>query len=121
MPSRAAHLRQARHNEEFLNYVSRSSAPYHDWRAVLLFYISLHYVDAVLAQRNLHPGSHSQRSEMVYLHLRRIVFDYRTLRDASEHARYDLIEFSDDDIQRLEQGAFTRVRSYLRARLNLPE
>lgn len=119
MPTRDEHLRQAERNEQFLNSINSSLFP--EWRVVIMFYISLHYVDAFLAQRAIHPRTHGDRLIQVRSTLRTVFFDYRRLLGRSEDARYNAVLFTEPEAQQLFDDEFTRVRSYLRARLGLPE
>ena len=48
MSSRAAHLRQARHNEGLAKEFVRSGYRYRDWAVVAAFYAALHYFEARL-------------------------------------------------------------------------
>ena len=38
---------------------------YTEWEVTMLFYSALHYVDAFLATRGLHPQSHLERKDLV--------------------------------------------------------
>jgi hypothetical protein len=119
MPSVDDHLQQALHNERFFEFTQTASPICTDWQVVALFYAALHYVDAALAERGIHPESHGERLSEVRVRHGRIFFEYRQLRDASEEARYKLAPYAPADVQRLLDGEFVRIRAYLRARLNL--
>lgn len=89
MPSRDEHLRQAQHNFEFSQ--SLDSSKYSDWVATGLFYTALHYVDAFLATKWIHPGRHDLRDEYVarIAELRLISDFYWALKNGSRNARYN--------------------------------
>jgi hypothetical protein len=89
MPGERQHLDQARHNEGFLSTIDR--AKYSDWAVTTLFYSSLHYVDACLARRGVHPRLHDAReNDLKDFHdLKELVYHYIMLRNASRRSRYD--------------------------------
>lgn len=88
MPTRDEHLSQASHNVDF--YATINKPEYKDWAITVLFYIGLHYIDAVLALNNIHPASHPTRDSAVGAsqELRRIYGHYQTLKNQSYNARY---------------------------------
>jgi hypothetical protein len=61
----------------------------------MIFYAALHYVDAYLAGKNMHPLSHEQRDREVENNgsLSGIYPDYRRLKDLSRAARYEIANF----------------------------
>jgi len=100
------HIEKARHNEGFLSSfgdISKISVPFLDWLVTTIFYSALHYVDAILALGNVHPGKHSDRRLGIQRNkdLRVIWKDYRNLEDKSRKARYTLHGFSNNDIIQL--------------------
>ena len=90
MPSLQDHIAKASHNETFITQLGQLPTQFPDWAMIATFYAALHYVDAVLSLRNLHPPTHHQRSSYVarMRPLRSIYPDYRTLEDTSRDARY---------------------------------
>ena len=56
-----------------------------DWAVTILFYSALHYIDAFLAGKNMHPLNHDQRDEEVERNgsISNIYNDYRRLKDMS--------------------------------------
>ena len=90
MPSIQEHVAKAKHNEQFLEQLPKISTQFPDWLVVGAFYTALHYVDACLALRSLHPPTHHLRSGYVarIRDLRTIYPEYRTLEDTSRDARY---------------------------------
>ena len=119
MPEQDEHLQQATRNEQFLSSIDAEVFP--EWRVVVMFYTSLHYVDAFLARRGIHPLTHGDRLVQVRSSLRIVIFDYRRLLGRSEDARYNAVVFTPAEAQQLYDDEFARVRSYLRARLNLSQ
>lgn len=112
MPARDDHLNQARHNVRFYTTIDRVT--YKDWAATVLFYISLHYIDAVLALKGIHPDIHKTRDNAVarVSELRRIYGNYSALKNASFNARYKPpLQFTDQYINELEGTHLARVRT----------
>lgn len=91
MPPKDAHLAQAHHNEAFLEVIR--TVGYNDWVATVLFYVSLHYIDAFLASRPMpiHPPHHDARDRMVsmFAELKPLAANYFKLKNMSRSARYD--------------------------------
>ena len=84
MPRRDDHINQSRHNADF--YATIDKTRFRDWAITALFYIGLHLIDAVLAEkRNVHPSKHSARSDEVANtpELRPVYSDYEFLKNAS--------------------------------------
>lgn len=110
MSSRAAHIRQARHNAALAQELIRGGYRYRDWAVVAAFYAAVHYFEARLhdAPPFTHPAAgspirHTETSlpvagrysphrwrEMLLDHNcpRAVLEAYRELRVASEKARY---------------------------------
>lgn len=113
MPPRDAHLTQARHNVRF--YATIDKVAYKDWAATVLFYIGLHYIDAVLAEKgNIHPDIHKTRDNAVarVAELRPIYNNYSALKNASFNARYKPpIQFTDGYISQLDTMHLAAVRA----------
>lgn len=88
MPHKDEHRTRAEH-DEFL--VKNIDNPFFDWKVTGTFYSALHYVDAYLATRNIHPATHSIRLKQVGTDpkLKPIFRDYRDLLNESRTARYE--------------------------------
>jgi hypothetical protein len=114
MPLKDDHIRQAQHNQTFCESFDKTS--YSDWASTVLFYIGLHYVDAFLATRNVHPGSHDMRDRLLaQVHeLRNISRDYWRLKSFSRTARCNTPPpFQPSDIANLENIHLARIRQEL--------
>ena len=112
MPARDDHLNQARHNARF--YATVDKVVYKDWAATVLFYIGLHYIDAVLALKGIHPDIHKTRDNAVgrVAELRPVYGNYSALKNASFNARYKPpIRFTDNYVNELEMTHLARVRT----------
>jgi len=87
------HLRKASHNKNFLERVQTidpgPSFLYPDWLITIAFYIALHFVDAKLARRNIHPQNHQKRIQYVSQFMPSdVANDYFYLYNKSKVARY---------------------------------
>lgn len=98
MPLVAEHLKQAQHNEAFVNIFDTASSPYLDWALIGIFYSSVHYIEAFLATKNKHTRYHTSRDNYVEVYLGNIYEDYRELKDYSEDARYSCKTITDSMI-----------------------
>ena len=88
MPDKADHRTRAEHNEFFTKNIDN---PFFDWQVTGTFYSALHYVDAYLATKNVHPPTHAVRLGMVRTDptLNPVFRDYRELLNESRTARYE--------------------------------
>jgi uncharacterized protein (UPF0332 family) len=120
MPSRDEHLRQAQHNLEFSE--SLDPGRYSDWIATGLFYSALHYVDAFLATKSIHPGRHDVRDDLMtkVAELKLISNAYWALKNSSRTARYYTPpRFSQTHLRRLRES-LEEIRRSLRAHIPIP-
>lgn len=123
------HIVKAERNEECYRANSLGASKFNEWGVVLLFYISVHYVDAVLSQDILladglrDPEDHFTRIEALSKcsNLTPIKSMYLNLYNRSRDARYRRICFPDDFLGKLEIVSFKPVRKYLRKYLRLPD
>jgi hypothetical protein len=124
MATEEIHLRQAKHNEQFLDTFDLSTTPYLDWVVTVIFYAALHYIRALAARH--HFGNVSSHADMDRIFSRVPVFrrqpdvyvDYRQLKDDSRAARYDARQFSPREVVELQDEEFQRIRVFVVARLN---
>jgi hypothetical protein len=107
MPVEARHLEQAASNERFLQTIDRDAFP--DWAITAFFYTSLHYVDACLSLKNIHPPNHSARENILRNHadLIDLIDGYVYLRNASRRSRYDCRRPHPLDLQTSEDQSGT--------------
>ena len=125
------HIDKAKRNEIFYqahNMSSMDSSTFNEWAVVVLFYIIMHYIDAVLSQDTLlsddmrDPGKHPARHQAVRncssmtVRTRRM---YMGLYHRSIEARYQRICFPDNFIQNLETLQFKPLQQYLRTQLGI--
>ena len=128
MPNETFHVFKAERNEAFYSSCNLDSSKYTEWAIVVLFYICMHYVDAVLCldtslPKDLRdPIDHSNRSKAVALcpDLHEIASKYLNLYRRSRDARYNEIDFSRKYFNTLYTDYYCPVRDYLRKHLSLP-
>jgi hypothetical protein len=105
VPDRNEHLTRARQTESLASSLNANLGVVVDWAITMLFYAALHYVDAYLAGKNMHPLSHDQRDREIESNgsLSVIYNDYRRLKDLSRAARYEIANFPKEklDIARM--------------------
>lgn len=119
------HISQAEHNEALFEHLNTFLPSHGDWQVTLLFYTTLHYVDAWLHQvrppTGIHPGGHRERARYVATYLGApMARDYLRLQQRSENARYDGNRFTTAEVAILYAGEFDRIRVHIRAALGLP-
>ena len=100
--------------------MASSQERYTEWEVNIVFYSALHYVESVLATQGIHPESHRERNGLLP-NLMGLARYYEILFKRSMNARYDLYEFSPQEVDRIRAGAFIRVKEGALALLgNLP-
>ncbi len=111
MPSTKEHRDKAAHNE-FL--VSTLDNPFWDWAIIGTFYAALHHIEAYLATKGIHGPTHPIRDSHIQrdANLKAIYVDYRELENESRDARYDVIEFKQADVRRL-QGNLETIKKVI--------
>jgi hypothetical protein len=83
----------------------------------MLFYAALHYIDAFLAGKNLHPMNHSIRDEEIEHNgtIADVYHDYRRLKDMSRAARYEIANFGVDSLE-IAKNRLAKIKAFLLAR-----
>lgn len=127
MSTTSFHIDKAERNEQFYSSHNLRVSPYNEWAVVVLFYVAVHYVDAVLAQdgqldaRLRHPRNHPDRNVGVAKSgtLMPIAIRYMNLYDRSRDARYNRISFPAHFLRNLEAQSFAPVRGHVRTALGL--
>jgi hypothetical protein len=103
LPASREHVARAKHNLTFARDVDLNTTQYLDWVVTAYFYAALHWVDAVIADKEgIVPENHEIRREYVKKkwYLRGISKEYRDLKDRSEDARYRLTTFTKTRIEK---------------------
>jgi hypothetical protein len=123
VPSKDEHLRQAQHNEGYLATFDLAATPYLDWAVTAVFYTALHYLRALMS--SLGYAGITSYGDMdkafdrfaVLKQNPAIYADYRSLKDDSWSARYNMWRPSPADVVDLRDNEFERIRSFVRPRL----
>ena len=116
MPAESQHLNQADRNESCFQSLSRlGPSRFTEWEVITLFYSALHHIEAYLARNGIdfpHPLKHAERrSEMVrHPDLDPILENYFSLHDYSEDARYNLVPFSESQVELLHRDQYLPIR-----------
>jgi len=121
------HINKAERNEQFYQAYGLGSSEFNEWAIVVLFYVSMHYVDAVLYQdtslppKMRNPRDHKVRHAAISQcsKLTRIAPMYANLRDRCWEARYQIISFPSDYLAKFESRVFGPTKVYLRKTLGL--
>ena len=103
------HLDQAARNEQFANAISNLENRFTEWEVTALFYSSLHYLSAVLALQGYEAKNHRERRVLIALHTN-VASEYDNLFQHSLDARYELVEFTPEEVESLKADDFLRVK-----------
>ena len=114
MPQRHEHLIRAQENEKLASALRPKFPVCADWAITILFYAALHYIDAFLAGKNLHPLNHDARDKQVEQNgsLTDIYDDYRRLKDLSRAARYEIACYPPEAVE-MANGRLARIKEHL--------
>lgn len=113
------HLQKARENYALFQELLADGTL--DWAVTVLFYSAPQLVDAWFVEYGFGvPRDHQERRLWVRQHLR-FLWDrgrtpYRDLEDASRDARYNLREFTPEQVQRLHDREFGHIEAQMRNR-----
>ena len=116
MPSTSDHLSQARSNEKLAELLAKS--PFSDWRCTVLYYASLHYIQAYFT--TLAPprrfNSHTARDAAIQRDpgVSMIREDYRSLEDWSRRTRYELGRPRTSDFDNELLPSLQRIKQHLK-------
>jgi hypothetical protein len=93
-------LSRAKQTEQLALALNRDLPVCIDWAVAMLFYSALHYIDAFLAGKNVHPMNHKQRDEEIERNgsLSGIYGAYRRLKDLVRAARYEIPNFAPEKL-----------------------
>ncbi len=113
MPLDENRLERARHNERFLATLDLDATPYLDWAVTIAFYAALRYVDAFFYPER--PHDHRERLIWVQTNPRtRPIYDsYLELYLQSRNARYELTQFTPDQVKSLVVNSLGHIRAHM--------
>ncbi len=121
MPSEIVHRCQAEHNKQFLDWLDLNTTQYLDWAVTVIFYTALHFVEWLLATKNLpkglHSDSHDNRHQAMgrVSELKPIYLDYRELETQSHRSRYEGVQFRRDFVKSTLMPKLEKIESHIRA------
>lgn len=120
MPSKDDHLKQAQHNEQLADTLSKGT--YVDWAVTVLFYAALHYVDSILAVSQVNPDTHGERQTEIERNdtLKVIYKEFRYLQVMSRNARYLVARIDPSDWHEAKKR-FDIIRAHIRRRLGFKD
>lgn len=110
------HLAQAERNEEFANAISGLETRFTEWEVTALFYSALHYVSAFLATQGYDVKNHHQRRNLIAQHTN-VSHEYDNLLQHSLDARYEMKNFTPEEVELLRADDFRRVKEEVLALL----
>lgn len=115
MPTPSEHLHRARQNEKFAFSFDLEKTEFRDWVVVGLFLSALHYVQAVLSDKKMFPPDHRSRNSKISSEadLKAIAADYLALKKHNELARYDLQNYSSDEIKNTIRPLFETIKNHI--------
>ena len=116
MPSKGEHIDWTQHNEAFWNSFALDASPFIDWVVTGIFYEAVHWVEAFLATKGRHSGSHKERSTAMHRfaqELAPIQTDYDTLKLDSMAARYSCHMHTSQEVTQDLTPLVTSVRNHI--------
>jgi len=113
LPRRDWHTYKHDHNIEAYNFLNKT-IEFTDWKVVVLFYATLHDVDAFFSSLPIpkHPKRHRERRKLVTQHLRPIAQEYYILYELSRWARYEELNITQQFVNTAYES-YSKVHSYL--------
>lgn len=109
-------LYQADRSERLVDYLATLPECFTEWELTALFYSALHYVTAFLTTRGYFPKDHRRRNLLID-ELTSVGEEYHNLYRISVNARYDLAEFTTQEVADIKSGDFRRVKEQMLALL----
>lgn len=121
------HKSKAKRNERFYRKYDLDNSTFNEWAVVVLFYSTVHYVDAVLSKDNSlsddfrQPKDHYTRKIAVSkcAALLPISAKYLQLETRSREARYDQTSFPDTALSNIKDNLFIPIQNYIRKHLGI--
>ena len=115
MTSVQDHTKSIERNQEFLEDL-RKQKKYPEWAVVATFYIAVHYSRALLAHTHVQVTSHmsAEASFLKEFKDRKCYEHLEILKNQSERARYDNVNFSWSDVEKLIKDRLEPFKSCVR-------
>ncbi|MGO8789930.1 MAG: hypothetical protein ACLQVL_21430 [Terriglobia bacterium] len=127
MATPSEHRSKALHNEELLNAYKLAEGRFAGWAVTILFYSALHWMRALAAQEGFqiksYSGNNSEKLALQQIPLFRQSpqpFNwYRSLKDESQDARYEMTPYSSADFRDLKQRFFDPFKAFIISNLRI--
>ena len=122
MATPAEHRSKALKNERLIQTASLAEGEFVDWAVTALFYAALHWVRALSAQEGFQIRDYAMERialesvptfQLAPKHMKL----YRTLKDESRDARYEMKSFTALDYQDLEANYYAPFRTFILSHL----
>ncbi len=123
MPDARQHLKQAQHNKCFLQSISDPKA-YADWFVTVCFYQAVHFIDAFLATRRIHPEDHDRRFRELrklrreFVEFKAVLSHYKDLFDLSQDARYRCTRITEEDMNASSNRHVPAIREWIERKVS---
>ncbi len=111
------HLAQAARNEEFVAAIGGLETRFTEWEITGLFYSVLHYMSAFLATRGYEAKNHHERRNLIAQHTN-LSNEYDNILQYSLDARYEMKQFTPEEVELLKAKDFRRVKEEILALLS---
>ena len=114
MPSKDDHIKIAKRNEVFSRELL-SEGKNLDWVVTIIFYSAIHYVEAYMATKNRHSGSHRNRDSEIEndSNLSPLYDDFSDLKNDSIQCRYHGYTFPLNDVISRIKPSLKFIRSHI--------
>lgn len=116
MPTSQQHIERAKRNQRFAEHLDLDTSEFRDWIVTGYFYSVLHWIDAYLVRENRktedgHAFRNTQTNNLK--ELTPISRAYRKLYSYSRNVRYELVDFTAEDIRRDVLPKVREIREYV--------
>lgn len=116
MPQKDEHINWAIHDRDFWTSIDLDSTPFTDWAVTGMFYESVHWVEAFLATKPHHSGSHAERKTNMTNYeseLLPIWKDYIQLERDSRNTRYLCYQHTAEQVHRDLITRVDRIKKHI--------
>lgn len=123
MTTVAKHVESAKRNQTFAEHFDLDQTDFRDWVVTGYFYSALHWIDAYLIRENKKTDDgHASRNTLTNTEreLTTISRPYRKLYSYSRNARYNLVEFTAQEIRRDVIPKVKEIRGHMEKLLGPP-
>jgi hypothetical protein len=124
LPTSHEHIERAKRNERFAEHFDLNTTEFRDWVVTGYFYSALHWIDAYLVRENKktdegHAFRNTQTNNL--RELTAISRPYRKLYSYSRNVRYELVDFTAEQIRKDVVPKVKQIREYMERLLFKPE